>query len=644
MSDPNDSTGTVSLSSTFREFCRNVRNNDPSILPEPGEPLRIANLSEKEDMELADALLENTSVTFLQLEMERNRYSKSSAEAMAKYVSTSKRLQRVIWKGEIDGERRELRPCEDMLCCFLPAFQESTSLRELYMELPFQGGPSNLAFINMLTHTQTLRSLSLSCLNMEDWAVAAALSGLKKNTTVRELTLHFLQSVSPILTSLRDHPLLRRLCLYGHVVDLTGLDTLLLSETSKITELDIRGCNVVPIVGLTRTLQALQRRPALTKLGLDGCRLSRDDARQLGIVLCNTPSLQSLDLANNYLGSAELAELAPALYRNTSIKVLNMSKNNLIDMESARLICGIIRSNKTITTLDLSINPFGRTTGALECIAEGLGSNSTLMEIRLLACALIDRGVSTLAQTPGSRNTTLQKLKLGWNGITSTGIGVLVEMMEQNSHHITDLDLRHNPIGIEGASLIARSLGNNALPNLTRLSLYNCVFSDDGFIALMSALTQNTSLLQLDLRNIHDFRYSERAFLALAESLPDMNVVQRVDLSWCQDLASAMPLLLVGLCKNTSLFRFHVADCKPRLVPRTTGETARYAGGWIQEMERLGYRNRCLHLIRTPREVLPPRGVWPHALARIATFPYVIFEALRSKPSLVPSKDTGIPT
>jgi hypothetical protein len=98
MSDPNDSTGTVSLSSTFREFCRNVRNNDPSILPEPGEPLRIANLSEKEDMELADALLENTSVTFLQLEMERNRYSKSSAEAMAKYVSTSKRERRNRWR------------------------------------------------------------------------------------------------------------------------------------------------------------------------------------------------------------------------------------------------------------------------------------------------------------------------------------------------------------------------------------------------------------------------------------------------------------------------------------------------------------------------------------------------------------------
>jgi hypothetical protein len=73
----------------------------------------------------------------------------------------------------------------------------------------------------------------------------------------------------------------------------------------------------------------------------------------------------------------------------------------------------------------------------------------------------------------------------------------------------------------------------------------------------------------------------------------------------------------------------------------------------MQEMERLGYRNRFLPLISEPKERLPPRGIWPHALARVATLPDVIFEVLRSKPNLVPSedtdgkeaaKDTGVPT
>jgi hypothetical protein len=61
----------------------------------------------------------------------------------------------------------------------------------------------------------------------------------------------------------------------------------------------------------------------------------------------------------------------------------------------------------------------------------------------------------------------------------------------------------------------------------------------------------------------------------------------------------------------------------------------------MQEMERLGYRNRFLPLMCAPTETLPPLGVWPHALARAAILPDVIFEVLRSKPSLMPSEDTG---
>jgi hypothetical protein len=63
------------------------------------------------------------------------------------------------------------------------------------------------------------------------------------------------------------------------------------------------------------------------------------------------------------------------------------------------------------------------------------------------------------------------------------------------------------------------------------------------------------------------------------------------------------------------------------------------AGGWMQEMERLGYRNRFLPLIFAPIERLPPRGVWSRALSRVTILPDVIFEVLRSKPSLVPCED-----
>jgi hypothetical protein len=96
-------------------------------------------------------------------------------------------------------------------------------------------------------------------------------------------------------------------------------------------------------------------------------------------------------------------ELAPALYHNTSIKELDISENNLHGMESAEALRDIIRRNKTMTTLDLSGICFGQYTVAVERIADGLGSNSTLLKINLSRCALRDDGVSILAQNLGSR-------------------------------------------------------------------------------------------------------------------------------------------------------------------------------------------------------------------------------------------------
>jgi Ran GTPase-activating protein (RanGAP) involved in mRNA processing and transport len=108
--------------------------------------------------------------------------------------------------------------------------------------------------------------------------------------------------------------------------------------------------------------------------------------------LRNIPSLHTLVLESNDLGSAGLAALAPALYRNTSIKVLDLLWNRLDNMKSARLHRDILRRNKTITSLNLSGNTFGQTTGAVACIAEELGSNSTLLKIHLSCCDMRDGG------------------------------------------------------------------------------------------------------------------------------------------------------------------------------------------------------------------------------------------------------------
>jgi hypothetical protein len=88
-------TGTINagraiFSSTHADFYGKVRNDDPSILPEAGKPFNFRRMDEGEGIELFDALLENKSVTYLEVQTAIQMYTKRTAEVMAKYLRTSK--------------------------------------------------------------------------------------------------------------------------------------------------------------------------------------------------------------------------------------------------------------------------------------------------------------------------------------------------------------------------------------------------------------------------------------------------------------------------------------------------------------------------------------------------------------------------
>jgi hypothetical protein len=147
----------MAFSPSFLEFCAKVRKNDSSVLPELGEPLRIRRLSESESIELADALLKNNSVTYLKLDTEK--FTKRSVVVMAKYARASKRLQHIYWNV---GRYAESQQHEEMLHCLLPAIQDSTSIKELRMDLPHICGPSNLALIRLVGHGSLATAVSRS--------------------------------------------------------------------------------------------------------------------------------------------------------------------------------------------------------------------------------------------------------------------------------------------------------------------------------------------------------------------------------------------------------------------------------------------------------------------------------------------------
>jgi Ran GTPase-activating protein (RanGAP) involved in mRNA processing and transport len=116
----------------------------------------------------------------------------------------------------------------------------------------------------------------------------------------------------------------------------------------------------------------------VTNLVICNTVLSRENVQQLKAVLCRNTALESLDLTSCALGSAGLAEISPELYRSTSIKVLDLTCNGLDDIESANVLRELILRNKTITSLCIARNDFGRNVAAVRSIAEGVRTNTTL--------------------------------------------------------------------------------------------------------------------------------------------------------------------------------------------------------------------------------------------------------------------------
>jgi Ran GTPase-activating protein (RanGAP) involved in mRNA processing and transport len=120
-------------------------------------------------------------------------------------------------------------------------------------------------------------------------------------------------------------------------------------------------------------------------------------------------------------------------------------------------------------------------------------SNTTVQQLDLSGCGLDDQSISVLANALAIRNASILELDLHGNQITSVGIRALVDDNVETMKTLTKLRLAYNPVGSEGATVLADALVRNAIPNLKDLDMFRCGIEDDGIVALVSALERNTS-------------------------------------------------------------------------------------------------------------------------------------------------------
>mmetsp|Transcript_37350 Transcript_37350/g.57949 ORF Transcript_37350/g.57949 Transcript_37350/m.57949 type:complete len:1510 (+) Transcript_37350:109-4638(+) len=167
----------------------------------------------------------------------------------------------------------------------------------------------------------------------------------------------------------------------------------------------------------------------LKKISLRQNSIGNKGAQALDFLLRGSPTLEELDLSENSISSRGAAAILTAFHENsaTTIQILNLSQNEIWDMDDG----SFLGNNKTLKVLNLDGN-FMHDEGA-EQIAKAMASN---------------------------RQSVVEKLFLGWNGISDEGATALAKMMEENST-LQVLGLAENDISNTGARAILSALAVN---------------------------------------------------------------------------------------------------------------------------------------------------------------------------------------
>eukprot|EP00729_Bicosta_minor_P016668 gene16669-5220_t len=166
----------------------------------------------------------------------------------------------------------------------------------------------------------------------------------------------------------------------------------------------------------------------------------------------------------------------------------------------------------------LAVRTVGRKCENDDVFPKGHFSTATIpancTELSLRSNKIGDDGATALAEVLKNNNTALATLSLRSNKIGDDGATALAEVLKNNTALAT-LDLRSNKIGDDGATALAEVLKNNTA--LATLDLHGNKIGDDGATALAEALkNNNTALATLSLSNN---KIGNDGAIALAEAL-----------------------------------------------------------------------------------------------------------------------------
>lgn len=220
-----------------------------------------------------------------------------------------------------------------------------------------------------------------------------------------------------------------------------------------MTKVELRPEDVDAIV------EALPQTKTLDTIVLNKCRLRDDGLIKIANALekANHINIRSFSCRQNRIGNKGVTALAFLFSKSTTLETLDLSENSISSKGAANILSAFSSNpNPALNNLNLSQNEiWDMDDGSF------LRSNKTLKVFNLDGNFMHDEGAEQIANAiAANKQSVIEKLYLGWNGISDDGAIALARMMESNET-LQVLGLAENDISNTGARAILSALAIN---------------------------------------------------------------------------------------------------------------------------------------------------------------------------------------
>ncbi|XP_051865752.1 ribonuclease inhibitor-like isoform X3 [Pristis pectinata] len=291
----------------------------------------------------------------------------------------------------------------------------------------------------------------------------------------------------------------------------------------KIHKLGLQ-CVGLTAAGVVDLASALSTNRPLTDLNLGGNKLGDSGVKLVSEALRNPEcKIHKLGLWCVGLTAAGVVDLASTLSTNRSLTELDLGGNKLGD-SGVKVVSEALR-NPECKIQKLGLRCVGLTaagvvdlTSALVDLTSALSTNRPLTELNLGGNKLGDLGVKLVSEALRNPECKIHKLDLWCVGLTAAGVVDLASALSTN-RSLTELDLGGNKLGDSGVKLVSEALRNPEC-KIQKLGLGWTGLTDSGTNNLVSVLSTNRSLRELDLRSNSLTDRSVPALRRLTQTLP----------------------------------------------------------------------------------------------------------------------------